>query len=63
VFERFHRGIAGRAGASGSGLGLSIARQLAERWGGEVTLENRVDRTGARAVLRLGAPATKGAAT
>jgi signal transduction histidine kinase len=63
VFERFHRGVAGRAGASGTGLGLSIARQLAERWGGEVTLENRDGCTGARAVLRLAAPATKGAAT
>jgi two-component system, OmpR family, sensor kinase len=56
VFERFHRGTAGRSGASGTGLGLSIARQLAERWGGAVTLENRDDGRGARAVLRLGAP-------
>jgi signal transduction histidine kinase len=55
VFERFHRGTAGRAGASGTGLGLSIARQLAERWGGAVTLTNRDDGRGARAVLRLGA--------
>ena len=56
VFERFHRGTAGLSGASGTGLGLSIARQLAERWGGGVTLENRDDGPGARAVLRLGAP-------
>jgi signal transduction histidine kinase len=55
VFERFHRGAAGRAGASGTGLGLSIARQLAERWGGSLTLTNREDARGARAVLRLGA--------
>jgi signal transduction histidine kinase len=55
VFERFHRGTAGRAGASGTGLGLSIARQLAERWGGGVTLANRDHGGGARAVLRLGA--------
>jgi signal transduction histidine kinase len=55
VFERFHRGTAGRSGASGTGLGLSIARQLAERWGGSVTLANRDDGRGARAVLRLGA--------
>jgi signal transduction histidine kinase len=61
VFERFHRGYAGRSGATGTGLGLSIARQLAERWGGEVTLSNREDGHGARAVLRLGAPARKGA--
>jgi two-component system sensor histidine kinase TctE len=56
VFERFHRGAAGRAGASGTGLGLSIARELAERWGGDVTLGNRSDGRGARAVLRLGVP-------
>jgi two-component system OmpR family sensor kinase len=56
VFERFYRGAAGRAGASGTGLGLSIARQLAERWGGEVTLSNREDGRGSRAVLRLGVP-------
>ncbi|MFL5839925.1 MAG: ATP-binding protein [Thermoleophilaceae bacterium] len=63
VFERFHRGYAGRAGGRGTGLGLSIARQLAERWGGDVTLANRDDGQGARAVLRLGAPSRKGVAS
>jgi two-component system, OmpR family, sensor kinase len=63
VFERFHRGYAGRAGVRGTGLGLSIARQLAERWGGDVTLVNRDDGQGARAVLRLGAPVRKGVAS
>ncbi len=41
VFERFHRGRAGRDGPSGTGLGLPIARELAREWGGEVTLANR----------------------
>ena len=50
VFERFHRGRAGTAGPAGTGLGLPIARELARRWGGEATIENRNGR-GARAVL------------
>jgi signal transduction histidine kinase len=41
VFERFHRGSAGRAGPPGTGLGLPIARELMRRWGGDVTLANR----------------------
>jgi signal transduction histidine kinase len=53
VFERFHRGSAGRAGGPGSGLGLAIARELAREWGGEVTLQNGPD-GGAVATLRLG---------
>jgi two-component system, OmpR family, sensor kinase len=63
VFERFHRGRAGRAGASGTGLGLAIARQLAQRWGGDVSLANRDDGHGARAVLRLGEPVREGVRT
>ena len=50
VFERFHRGAAGRAGPAGTGLGLPIARELARRWGGDVTLSNR-DGGGARATI------------
>ena len=38
VFERFHRGRAGRAGPPGTGLGLAIARDLALRWGGDITV-------------------------
>jgi signal transduction histidine kinase len=58
VFERFHRGAAGRRAPGGTGLGLTIARTLARRWAGDVTIANRADgdgaaTTGARAVLRL----------
>jgi two-component system sensor histidine kinase MprB len=52
VFERFHRGRAGRAGPAGTGLGLPIARELARRWGGEVTLANR-EGGGARAAVTV----------
>jgi signal transduction histidine kinase len=50
VFERFHRGRAATEGPPGTGLGLPIARELARRWGGDATIENRNGR-GARAVL------------
>ena len=50
VFGRFHRGRAGRAGASGTGLGLPIARELMRAWGGDATLANRPE-GGARATL------------
>ncbi|MBS1869393.1 MAG: HAMP domain-containing histidine kinase [Actinobacteria bacterium] len=53
VFERFHRGAAGRRTPGGTGLGLTIARTLARRWAGDVTIANRADGAGARALLRL----------
>jgi nitrogen fixation/metabolism regulation signal transduction histidine kinase len=37
----------------GSGIGLVLSRQIAEAHGGDLTLENRADRTGCRATLRL----------
>jgi signal transduction histidine kinase len=52
VFERFQRGSAGRSGPKGSGLGLPIARELMERWGGTARIANR-EGGGARAVLEL----------
>jgi two-component system, OmpR family, sensor kinase len=53
VFDRFHRGSAGRSGPRGTGLGLPIARELARRWGGDVTLSNRLDGHGAVARVTL----------
>jgi signal transduction histidine kinase len=52
VFERFHRGRAGRSGAPGTGLGLPIARELMQRWGAEVSIATRPE-GGARATIRF----------
>ena len=51
VFDRFYR-VEGRV-ASGSGLGLSIARELATVMGGEVTLESAPGRTVVTLALAL----------
>jgi signal transduction histidine kinase len=53
VFERFTRlDDARSAGSGGAGLGLAIARDIAERHGGTLTLEPE-DSAGARFVFRL----------
>jgi signal transduction histidine kinase len=57
IFERFQRGSVTTGGA-GFGLGLAIGRQLAERMGGELVLE-QLDGPGARFTLRL--PETRAA--
>jgi signal transduction histidine kinase len=52
VFDRFFRGSSRAERPSGSGLGLTIVRVLARRWGGEATIANRPG-GGARAEVRL----------
>ncbi|HEY4898073.1 MAG TPA: ATP-binding protein [Solirubrobacteraceae bacterium] len=56
VFERFHRGRAGRKGPRGSGLGLAIARTLARAWHGEARLAAR---PGGGTVASLEFPVTR----
>ncbi len=51
IFERFHRGR-DTAGQAGFGLGLAIGRELAERMGGGLILEDRPP-PGATFTLRL----------
>jgi signal transduction histidine kinase len=52
VFERFFRGSSRAERPRGSGLGLTIVRVLARRWGGDATISNRRE-GGARAEVRL----------
>jgi signal transduction histidine kinase len=53
IFARFHRGTVGRASRRrGTGLGLPIARELAARWRGTVTLANAAS-GGATATITL----------
>jgi signal transduction histidine kinase len=51
IFERFHRGR-DTAGQAGFGLGLAIGRELAERMGGDLVLEDGAG-PGATFTLRL----------
>lgn len=41
VAERFHRGRGGRAAGPGTGLGLTISRELLRRWDGDLLLAPR----------------------
>ena len=56
VWQRFYRGDPSRTGEEGTGLGLSLARQIAQLHGGSLTLESRPSE-GCAFTLRL--PAKK----
>src|SRR3954463_7430083 len=62
VFDRFFRGSSRGDRPRGSGLGLTIVRVLARRWGGDATIANRPE-GGARAVVRLPLAASETADT
>ena len=47
------RGVRADEAAPGSGLGLAIVRDLAELYGGSISLKGRPDGSGLRAQLRL----------
>jgi two-component system OmpR family sensor kinase len=51
VFERFYR--AAPSDVEGSGLGLAIAQSVARKYGVELTLANRSDRSGVCARARI----------
>jgi signal transduction histidine kinase len=54
VFRRFYRGKAGQARPEGTGLGLAMAREIAQNMNGNVVLRNRTDGlTGAMAIVTL----------
>lgn len=52
IFAPFYRGLQGNQPAGGAGLGLSIARAIAEACGGEVELDE-ANGVGARFIVRL----------
>jgi len=55
VFDRFYRGDAARGRSDGAGLGLAIARWIADAHGAEIAVDSQVGR-GTRVTIRFPAP-------
>jgi signal transduction histidine kinase len=57
VFEKFYRGRYSASGIQGTGMGLSIAKEIAEAHGGSVSVESQFGR-GSRFTITLQAAAS-----
>ena len=62
LFERFYSLKQSQVGRRGTGLGLCFVKEAAELHGGSVSLENRADRTGAKAEMNIPAACGVGGA-
>ena len=53
VFEKFQRGANAKPDSRGAGLGLAICRAIVRAHGGEITAQNRTEKTGVIFRVRL----------
>ena len=52
VFEKFYRGRRDRSGVQGTGMGLAIAKEIAEAHGGSISVESKLGQ-GSRFTITL----------
>jgi signal transduction histidine kinase len=53
LFQKFSRGAGGKTNTSGSGLGLYLAKQIAEAHGGEVVIDSPGEGKGSTFTIEL----------